>query len=125
VNIVLWIAQIGVAFFAVSGSAFRFFAYETAARGIPSVQALPSAVWGLIGAFELLCALGLILPGLLRNGYRWTYYAAVGLAIEMFFVTLLHVRYFGLTPSAENPATWTIVLAIVSAFVAWGRRSAR
>ena len=121
-NVVLWLAQIVVAFMAVSGSSFRFFAYDTAARGIPSVQALPAWVWSLIGVFELLCAFGLILPGILRKGQHLTYYAAMGLAIEMFLVTLWHVRFFGLTPSAENPATWTITLAVLSAFVAWGRR---
>jgi uncharacterized membrane protein len=124
-NVVLWLAQIVVAFMAVSGSAYRFFAYETSARGIPSVQALPQGAWSLIGAFELLCAFGLILPGLLRKGYRWTYYAALGLTVEMLLVTLWHVKYFGVTPGAENPATWTFVLAVLSAFVAWGRRGAR
>lgn len=124
-NIILWLVQIVIAFMAAAGSAFRFFAYDTAASGVPSVQALPSGVWGLIGAFEVLCALGLILPPILRKGYRLTYLAAVGLAIEMLLVTLWHVRFFGLMPGAENPATWTFVLAVLSAFVAWGRRSAR
>jgi uncharacterized membrane protein len=124
-NIVLWIAQIVIAFQAIAGSAFRFFAYDTAAKDVPSVQALPHGVWNVIGVFEIVCALGLILPGLLRKGHRWTYYAAVGLAVEMFLVTLWHVRYFGLTPGAENPATWTFGLAVLSALVAWGRRSAR
>lgn len=124
-NIVLWVAQIVVALYAVLGAAFRFFSYDAAARGIPSVQALPHGVWNVIGLFELVCALGLILPGILRQGYRWTYYAAVGLAVEMFLVTVLHVKYFGLALEATNPATWTFGLAVLSAIVAWGRRPAR
>jgi hypothetical protein len=124
-NIVLWVAQIVVALYAFLGSAWRFFSYETAAQGVPSVQALPHGVWIVIGVFEVVCALGLILPGLLRQGYHWTYYAAVGLAVEMSLVTLLHVRYFGVSPASANPATWTFGLAVLSAMVAWGRRSAR
>jgi uncharacterized membrane protein len=121
-NIVLWVAQIVVALYAILGSAWRFFSYETAAQGVPSVQALSPAVWNVIGLFELVCALGLILPGLLRQGYKWTYYAAVGLAVEMALVTVLHVTYAGFALQSTNPATWTFGLAVLSAFVAWGRR---
>lgn len=124
-NIVLWIAQIVIALQCFAGSAFRFFAYDTAAKGVPSIQALPHGVWSAIGLFEVACALGLILPGMLRRGYRLTYYAALGLTVEMFLVTLWHVRYFGMTPGAGNPATWTFGLAVLSALVALGRRGTR
>lgn len=120
-NILLWVLQAVIALFCISGSAWRFFNYEQAAKDVPSMAALPYSVWNLIGAFEIICALGLILPGLLNIKPHLTPIAAAALAVEMLLVSALHVKYFGFQMQATNPAMWSISLCLISAFIAYGR----
>jgi uncharacterized membrane protein len=121
-NIVLWILQVLVAFMATAGSVWRFMNYDSMAKDIPSVQALPQAAWAAVGVFEVACALGLILPGILKK-QGLTSMAATGLAVEMLLITGLHLAYFGFKFEATNPACWSFGLCLVSAFIAYGRKS--
>ncbi len=119
-NIVLWIIQVAVAFVTGSGAAWRIFNYSNAAKAVSSVQSLSQGAWIVIGSFEILCALGLILPGLL--GLKgWTAIAAMLLAAEMLLVTALHLKHFGLQFTVTNPAVWTFGIALAAAFIAYGR----
>ncbi|MDD5456205.1 MAG: DoxX family protein [Candidatus Margulisbacteria bacterium] len=120
-NIALWIIQIVVAFYCIMGSVWRFLNFKQAALAITSINALPAAVWNVIGIIEIVCAIGLILPGLLKMNQKVTAIVAGFLTVEMLFLTGLHAKYFGLELSATNPAMWTIMLAILSALVAYGR----
>jgi hypothetical protein len=121
-NLLLWIVQVVVALFTCAGAAWRISNYEMAATQVASVGALPYVVWAAIGAFEIVCALGLILPGLLKMKRSWTPLAASALAVEMLLVSGLHCYYFGLRMAASNPALWTLALAALSALVAYGRK---
>src|SRR5690606_2025107 len=94
-NILLWILQAVVALFCISGAAWRFSNYEMAAQDVPSMAALPYGVWNVIGLFEVVCALGLILPGLVKRKKFLTPLAAAGLAVELFLVSALHISFFG------------------------------
>lgn len=120
-NALLWILQVVVAVFAGAGSAWRIFNYPNEAQNIASLQALSRGTWTVIGIFEIICALGLVLPGLLGAKVNLTAWAALLLAVEMLLVTMLHAKYFGLAFQAANPAIWTLGLAIVAAFIAYGR----
>jgi putative oxidoreductase len=121
VNIVLWILQGVIALFCIMGSIWRFNNYEQASKDVPSLNALSYGVWNAIGAFEIICALGLILPGVLKMKPILTPVAAACLAVEMLLVTGLHVKFFGFQVTATNPATWSFMLAVLVAFVAYGR----
>lgn len=122
-NLLLWIVQIVVALFCCMGAAWRISNYGTAAQQVASVGALPYVVWVAIGAFEIVCALALVIPGAIKMKRRWTPLAASALAVEMLLVSGLHFRYFGLRMDAGNPALWTLALAALSAFVAYGRKA--
>jgi hypothetical protein len=121
VNIFLWILQIGIAVFCGAGAVWRFFNYAAAAQDVPSMAALSRATWNIIGVFEVVCALGLVLPGLLGMKPGLTPIAASLLAVEMLLITVLHAKYFGLTFQATNPAIWSLGLSLAAAFVAYGR----
>lgn len=120
-NILLWALQIIVAFFCVTGSTWRFFNYEQAANDIPSMKALSFGMWNAIGAFEIFCALGLILPGVLNLKPGLTSIVALGLALELLLVSALHVKFFGLQLQASNPAIWSLSLCAMAVFIAYGR----
>ncbi len=119
-NIILWILQILVLFVCGSGALWRVANYAKEAQEVASVRALSRGVWTMIAAVEIVCVLGLVVPGFFG---AWTIvgaFAAV-LAVEQLILTALHARYFGLRVAATNPALWTLVLSVLSAFIAWGR----
>jgi uncharacterized membrane protein YphA (DoxX/SURF4 family) len=119
-NIVLWIIQILLAlmFLFAGGTKFYFSAAEMAAMGPPNQIILPGLFIKFIGACEILGALGLVLPGLLRIRRQLTPIAAIGLLIIM--IGAIVVSILGPGIGAGVPA---IVLGLLCAFVAYGRRS--
>lgn len=119
-NVCLWVVQGVVAFFCISGAAWRYSNYATA-KDIASLQALSFGAWNAIGAFEVVCALLLILPAFFKWSPKITPIAATCLAVELLLVTALHVHYFGFELKAANPGTWSFGLAVLSAFIAYGR----
>jgi hypothetical protein len=120
-NILLWVLQILVAAFCSMGAAWRFLNYEQASKDIASLKALSYGMWNAIGAFEIVCALCLILPGVFNVKTILTPIAAACLAVELLLVSGLHVHFFGFQLRATNPAMWSIVLAILAVFIAYGR----
>jgi uncharacterized membrane protein YphA (DoxX/SURF4 family) len=79
---------------------------------------LPGLFLRFIGVCEVLGAIGLILPGLLRLRPGLTPLAAAGLAIIMLGATAITIASGSLV-AALSP----LVVGILSAFVAYGRRS--
>ena len=77
---------------------------------------LPGPFLRFIGVAEVLGALGLILPGLLRIRPGLTPLAAAGLVIIMIGVTALT-----LAGSAIAPALFSLAVGLLAAFVAYGR----
>src|SRR5678809_1471240 len=84
-NILLWIIQILLAllFLFAGGSKFWFTIEEMRKMGSPNQVLLPGLFIRFIGVCEILGALGLVLPGLLRIQPGLTPLAAVGLLIIM------------------------------------------
>jgi hypothetical protein len=116
---ILWIIQALLALlFLFAGGTKLVLPIETlASMGSPNQIHLPGLFIRFIGVCEVLGALGLILPGLLRIRPGLTSLAAVGLGIIMvgaIVVTFAADGFF----AAVAPAIITILLL----FVAYGRR---
>jgi len=77
---------------------------------------LPGTFMSFIGATEVLGAVGLILPALLRMLPFLTLWAAVGLLIEMVAAMTFTLIYVD-----ASMAVFPLVAAVLCAFVAYGR----
>ena len=84
--------------------------------GSPNQIPLPGWFVRFIGVVEVLGAIGLILPGLLRIRPGLTPLAAAGLVIIMIGATVLT-----LAGGDVAPALIPLVVGLLSAFVAYGR----
>ena len=117
-NMLLWIlAFVLAAVFAGSGAAKLLTARDQQIERTPYVEDFPHSVILGIGVLEILGAFGLILPAVTGVLPILVALAAAGLAITMVFAALVHVR----RGDGIAKALPSIVLAIVSVFVAWSR----
>ena len=113
----LWITQILLAgVFLMAGGMKLSAPVDQLAANMPWVSGTMGALVRVIGAAEVAGALGLILPSALRIQPRLTVLAAAGLVLLMLggFATHLSRGEFSAAPVP-------LVLAALSAFVAWGR----
>lgn len=118
-NVVLWIIQVLLALlFLFAGGTKLVLPLETLAEmSRQSGQTpLPGLFVRFLGVVEVLGALGLILPGLLRIRPGLTPLAAAGLVIIMIGATVLTMA-----SGAVGPALFPLVAGLLAAFVAYGR----
>ena len=117
-NIVLWIIQVLLAllFLFAGGTKLVMSIEAMRAMGSPNQVLLPGLLIRFIGVCEVLGALGLILPGLLRIKPGLTPLAAAGLVIIMIGATVITVA-----GGEVAPALFPLVVGILAAFVAYGR----
>jgi uncharacterized membrane protein YphA (DoxX/SURF4 family) len=112
-SITLWIVQVLLALvFLLVGGSKVVLPIEQLTAQIP----LPGLLVRVIGALEVLGALGLVLPGVFRMRMGLTPLAAAGLAVEMVVATIFSLSVFGV-----GSIVLPLVLAILSACVAYGR----
>lgn len=112
-NVVLWILQsLLAALFMFSGVMKFVMSVEEMTRQI----ALPGWFLHFIGAAEILGAVGLILPGILRVRVELTPLAAAGLSIITVGAT-----WITLAGGQGAIAIMPFVVALLSAFVAYSR----
>ncbi len=112
-NVALWIVQgLLAALFLVAGGAKLVLSLEQMAGPV----ALPGWFLRFLGVAEVLGALGLVLPGLLRIRPGLTPLAAAGLVIIMIGATV--VMWAG---GMVAVALMNLVVALLAAFVAYGR----
>ena len=109
----LWIAQILLALAFVSAGAIKLI---TPDEILTAWYPLPALFIRFIGVCELLGAVGLILPGLLRVREELTPLAAAGLAIIMAGAVITTLVVGGGTAAAMP-----LVLGLLAVFVAYGR----
>src|SRR5215210_7900959 len=117
-NTVLWVGQGLLALvFAFAGGSKLVLPLEAMAGPIE----LPGPLLRFIGVVEILGAIGLILPGLLRIRPGLTPLAAAGLVSIMIGATVLTLA--GVVPGGGGAASALIplVLGLLSAFVVYGR----
>ncbi len=114
---VLWIVQGLLALlFLFTGGIKLFLPLEVLTEQSP----LPGWFVRFLGVAEVLGAIGLILPGLLRIRPGLTPLAAAGLVIIMIGATVLALA--GVVPGGGvTPVLIPLVVGLLSAFVAYGR----
>jgi uncharacterized membrane protein YphA (DoxX/SURF4 family) len=117
-NVVLWIIQVLLAllFLFAGGTKFVFSIEQMRAMGPPNQILLPGLLIHFIGVCEVLGALGLILPGLLRIRPGLTPLAAAGLTIITIGATVITIAGPGVMG-----APFPFVTCLLTAFVAYGR----
>ena len=118
-NVVLWVlAGLLAAFFLAAGA-------TKLAQSKEKLTASPNMAWAtdfspgvikLIGALEVLAAIGLILPAALDIVPVLVPLAAVGLVLVMIGAVITHARR-----KETQPIVINVVLLAVAAVVAWGR----
>jgi hypothetical protein len=115
---VLWIFQVLLAllFLFAGGTKLVLPIDVLISMGSPNQVHLPGFLIRFIGVWEVLGALGLILPGLLRIRRSLTPLSAAGLVIIMMGATVL--TYIG---DGVLPALVPLVTGLLAAFVAYGR----
>ena len=115
-NILLWVLQVlGALVYGASGI-MKVFMFEKVSADVQSFGALPQHVWTTLGIMELVCTVGLIVPGALHWKPSLTVVAATALAIESLVFIGVHVNYREITPIILSG-----VLGLLMAFIAYGR----
>jgi len=115
VNYALWIVQVLLALEFLFAGVMKFvIPIEEMTKQMPI--ALPGWFLHFIGACEVLGAIGLVLPSLLRIRPRLTPIAATGLVIIMIGAVAISVRYMGAATGIVP-----FVTGLLAAFVAYGR----
>ena len=117
-NIALWIIQVLLAllFLFAGGTKLVLPLDVLKSMGSPNQILLPGLLVRFIGVCEVLGALGLILPGLLRIRPGLTPLAAAGLVIIMIGATVLTFAGDGFAMALPP-----LVVGLLAAFVAYGR----
>ena len=112
-NVTLWIVQgVLAALFLLAGVAKLVMAPEAMAGPVP----LPTLLLRFIGVAEVLGAIGLILPWLLRIRPGLTPLAAAGLVIIMIGATVITAM-----GGTVAPALFPLGVGVLCAWVAYGR----
>ena len=121
-NIALWIIQILLALlFLFAGGSKLVMSTETLQRlASPNQVQLPMLFIRFIGVVEVLGALGLVLPGLLRIKKGLTPLAAIGLTIVMIGAVIIVMAGDGI-----KMAITPLIVLLLCVFVAYGRRDWR
>jgi uncharacterized membrane protein YphA (DoxX/SURF4 family) len=116
-NVALWAVQLTLAImFMMAGSMKLMKDKEELAEKMGWVEDFSQSTIRLIGAAEIMGAIGLILPALTGIAPILTPLAASGLAVVTAGAMVVHLR------RREYPlALMTMMLAAMAAFVAWGR----
>jgi len=117
-NIVLWIIQILLAlmFLFAGGTKLVLPLDVLKSMGSPNQVVLPGLLLRFIGVCEVLGALGLVLPGLLRIRPGLTPLAAAGLLIIMIGAVALTIVGDGVAMAIAP-----LIFGVLCAFVAYGR----
>jgi uncharacterized membrane protein YphA (DoxX/SURF4 family) len=118
VNVALWIIAglLAVAFLAAGAMKVVRTKEQLAEAGMAWVEDFSAGTVKLIGALEILAALGLVLPALLDIAPVFVPLAALGLVLMMVGAVIVHVRRKEVSTMAPS-----VVLLVLAAIVAWGR----
>ena len=116
-NILLWIAQISLCgMFLMAGTMKLITPDDEMMKNMPDASAGFLKFIRFLGVCEVLGAVGMILPSLLKIKPMLTPIAAIGIAITMIVAVGMHIS------KGETSATiTTAVLALLAIFVIWGR----
>ncbi len=115
-NILLWVLQVLAALMYGASGVMKVFMFDKISVDVPSFGALPRKAWMVLGILELVCVVGLIVPGVFHWQPTLTVVAATILAIESLVFIGVHAKY-------REIATIIMcgVLGLLMAFIAYGR----
>jgi len=113
-NFPLWVLQILLAFWNISGGMYALFNYDQLKSAWAS--ALPKPFWVTLFVLQILFSVGLVLPGVIRGLTKLIGLSAVYLAVNSLLGCVLFAKYAGFPGML-----WGVVPAILLAFVAYGR----
>ena len=114
-NVLLWVLQILLTLWNMIGAIYMVNNYENLAK-VWALNALPKPAWMALGVLQALFALGLVLPGVVREFPKLIPISAACLAVISLLGIALYVAYAGFPG-----ILWAVVPAILAAFVAYGR----
>lgn len=114
-NALLWILQVLLAVHTMAGAIWKVSHSE---QTVPSLRAIPHGGWLALTAFEVLLAAALLLPALSRPLARLAPVAAACLVGEMLLFSGVHLAS---GDGNRGQLVYWLVVAVVCAFVAWGR----
>src|SRR5262245_16758550 len=97
-NTLLWILQAVAALLYGASGVMKVFMFDKVSGDVPSFGALPREVWMALGILELVCTVGLIVPGAFRWRPTLTVVAASLLAMESLVFIGVHLKYREIAP---------------------------
>ena len=115
-NILLWTLQVLTAFAYAASGVMKVFMFDKISADVRSFGALPREVWAVLGVPELVCVVGLIVPGALKSNPQLTVVAAGLLAVESLVFIGVHMKY-----RETSPIIMSGTLGLIMAFIAYGR----
>lgn len=115
-NILLWVLQALAALLYAASGGMKVFMFDKISKDVRSFDALPRKVWTALGVLELVCVVGLIVPGAFHWLPTLTVVCAAVLAIESLVFIGVHAKCREITPIVMSA-----VLGLLMAFIAYGR----
>ncbi len=114
-NVLLSFLQVLLALHTAVGAVWKS---SNSEQTMPSLGAIPHAVWQSMTVLELLCAIALIVPLFDKRAAILAPIAAAFVAAEMLFFSGVHLASGS---SSMGPVIYWLVVAAVSAFIVYGR----
>jgi hypothetical protein len=118
-NILLWIVQAVLALLLVAGGGYKVLQSAALATQFAS---MPPIAWQIIGVIEVVGGVLLLLPAAMRFLPNHTSTVALVLLLEAISISIFYARY-STAFSAENPLVFSALMALLLAFVAYGRHA--
>jgi hypothetical protein len=118
-NVLLWVLQFALALQSFAGGAYKVFQFDALAN-MPAMAALSRTGWAVVGVFEMVCGIVLVLPAVLHWRPELVAVAAAALAVEQFLLAAIYARHSTKIEST-NPLVYVVVGGLIAAFVAYGR----
>jgi hypothetical protein len=115
-NVTLWILQILLALHTVAGALWKF--SQPVGKAVPTLAAIPQPLWIVLGLVELLAAIALVVPVFNKGWAGLVPLAAVFIVAEMLLFSIVHVASGN---KFNGSVVYWLVVAVVGAFIAYGR----
>jgi len=110
----LWVFQIVLAFYFIAGGMYMVSNYKILSN-VWALSTFPKLFWTTLGTLQVVFAIGLVLPGMIKPFYKLVPISAVGLIIMSLLGIALYGAYIG------SGALWAIIPALLLIFVAYNR----
>src|SRR4029453_18765368 len=109
-NVLLWVLQVRPALLYYAGGGFKTFNPDDVAK---QITALPRGGWRVLGVFEMLGAVLVIVPAAATWLPALTPLAASALALETLALAALYARY-SLKLAASHPPVYTVPMGLMA-----------